>query len=138
MQDPVKAGSCPPSERKPGRQNRCRYGKFIAERLVWPIHLLPRIVTQLHEKESPSMRSMNLFFCAMLMFAFFQSSMVASETKATAPQMTAAAIVDKNAAARGGLAAWRAVQTMEMKGKMEAGGNQRAALPVAGGRGAAM
>jgi len=82
------------------------------------------------------MRSMNLF-CAMLMFALFQSSMVASETKAIAPQMTAAAIVDKNAAARGGLAAWRAVQTMEMKGKMEAGGNQRSSLPVSGGRGAA-
>jgi hypothetical protein len=82
------------------------------------------------------MRSMNLF-CAMLMFAFFQSSMVASETKAIAPQMTAAAIVDKNAAARGGLATWRAVQTMEMKGKMEAGGNQRSSLPVSGERGAA-
>jgi len=82
------------------------------------------------------MRSMNLF-CAMLMFAFFQSSMVASETKATAPQMTAATIVEKNAAARGGLAVWRAVKTMEMKGKMEAGGNQRSTLPVAGERGAA-
>jgi hypothetical protein len=82
------------------------------------------------------MRSKNLF-CAMLMFAFFQSSMLASEPKAIAPQMTAAAIVDKNAAARGGLAAWRAIQTIEMKGKMEAGGNQRSSLPVAGGRGAA-
>jgi hypothetical protein len=38
--------------------------------------------------------------------------------------------VDKNVAARGGLQAWRAVQTMSMEGKLGAGGNQRAALPV--------
>jgi hypothetical protein len=75
------------------------------------------------------MRIMNLF-CAMMIFTFLPVSMAASETKPTAPQMTAAAIVDKNVAARGGLATWRAVQTMEMKGKMEAGGNQRSALPV--------
>lgn len=77
------------------------------------------------------MRSMNLF-CAILMFAFLPLSMAGSDTKATAPQMSAAAIVDKNVAARGGLAAWRAVHTMEMKGTMEVGGNQRATLPVPG------
>lgn len=75
------------------------------------------------------MRSMNLF-CAMLLFAALPLSMAGSETQATAPQMSAAAIVDKNVAARGGLAAWRAVHTMEMKGKMDAGGNQRSTLPT--------
>lgn len=75
------------------------------------------------------MRSMNVF-CAMLMSAFLPLSMAGSETKATAPQMSAAAIVDKNVAARGGLAAWRSVQTMEMKGTMQAGGNQRSTIPV--------
>ena len=35
--------------------------------------------------------------------------------------LTAAQIVEKNVAARGGLAAWRAVQTLSMSGKMDAG-----------------
>ena len=44
--------------------------------------------------------------------------------------LSAAQIVDKNVAARGGLQAWRQVQTLSLEGKMGAGGNQRAALPV--------
>jgi len=44
--------------------------------------------------------------------------------------LSASAIVDKNVAARGGLQAWRAVHTMSFAGKMGAGGNRRAALPV--------
>ena len=77
------------------------------------------------------MRSMNLL-CASLMIAMLPLSMAGSETKPSAPTLTAAEIVDKNVAAHGGLAAWRAVQTMEMKGTMEAGGNQRSTLPVPG------
>ena len=38
------------------------------------------------------------------------------------PTLTAAQIVEKNVAARGGLATWKAVQTMSWKGKMGAGG----------------
>ena len=38
------------------------------------------------------------------------------------PSLTAAQIVERNVAARGGLAAWQAVQTMSWKGKMGAGG----------------
>jgi hypothetical protein len=38
------------------------------------------------------------------------------------PALTAAQIVDKNVAARGGLDAWKAVQSMSWKGKMGAGG----------------
>jgi outer membrane lipoprotein-sorting protein len=50
--------------------------------------------------------------------------------------LSAAAIVEKNVAARGGIEAWRAVQTMSLSGKLGAGGNQRASLPtpVPGGR----
>jgi hypothetical protein len=44
--------------------------------------------------------------------------------------LSAAAIVEKNVAARGGLQVWRSVQTLSMAGKMGAGGNQRATLPV--------
>src|SRR5437660_8854887 len=43
-------------------------------------------------------------------------------------KLSAAAIVDKNVAARGGLQAWRGVQTMTLSGKLGAGGNQRATL----------
>jgi hypothetical protein len=49
----------------------------------------------------------------------------------TAPAgLSVTQIVDKNVAARGGLQAWRAVQTLSLQGKMGAGGNQRAALQV--------
>jgi len=48
----------------------------------------------------------------------------------TGSNLSAAAIVEKNVAARGGLQAWRAVQTMSMAGKMGAGGNQRATVTV--------
>lgn len=44
--------------------------------------------------------------------------------------LSAAEIVDKNVTARGGLQAWRAVRTMSMMGKLGAGGNRRATLPV--------
>src|SRR2546429_9123009 len=46
-------------------------------------------------------------------------------------KLSAAAIVDKNVAARGGLQAWRAVQTMSMQGRLGAGGNRRATNSVA-------
>jgi outer membrane lipoprotein-sorting protein len=44
------------------------------------------------------------------------------------PKMTAAEIVDKNVAARGGLQAWRSVKTMVMEGEMGAGGNRKASV----------
>jgi hypothetical protein len=49
--------------------------------------------------------------------------------------MTAEQIVSKNVAARGGLKAWRAVQTLSESGTMGAGGDQRrpqAAAPIPG------
>jgi outer membrane lipoprotein-sorting protein len=46
-------------------------------------------------------------------------------------ELTAAQIIDKNVAARGGLQAWRAVQTITMSGKLEAGGTQNTELPFA-------
>jgi hypothetical protein len=48
----------------------------------------------------------------------------------TSQKLSAAEIVDKNVAARGGLQAWRGVQTMVWSGKMGAGGNQRATLAL--------
>src|SRR5690349_19405550 len=40
---------------------------------------------------------------------------------AAAPKLTAAQIVDKHVAARGGLPAWRGLQALSVSGKMEAG-----------------
>jgi outer membrane lipoprotein-sorting protein len=45
------------------------------------------------------------------------------------PKLTAAQIVDKNVAARGGLSKWRAVQSMTLSGKMDAGGKVDTQLP---------
>lgn len=52
----------------------------------------------------------------------FTTSMLVAET---ATGLTAAQIVTKNVAARGGLKAWHAVQTLTESGKMGAGGDQR-------------
>ena len=62
-------------------------------------------------------------------------TLAASLARATHPpsppaDLSATQIVDKNVAARGGLQAWRAVQTLSLQGKMGAGGNRRAVLPV--------
>jgi hypothetical protein len=74
--------------------------------------------------------------CAATAIALLSSWMMGADatTKATAPQLSAIQIVEKNVAARGGLSAWRSVQTLEMKGKMQAGGNKRAALPTPGAK----
>ncbi len=47
-------------------------------------------------------------------------------------KLSAAEIAARNVAARGGLQAWRSVQTITMSGKLEAGGNDRSTLPIAG------
>jgi outer membrane lipoprotein-sorting protein len=44
-------------------------------------------------------------------------------------KLTAAQIVEKNVSAKGGLEAWRAVQTMSFSGKMDAGGKSKTQLP---------
>lgn len=46
--------------------------------------------------------------------------------------LSAAEIVSRNVAARGGLQKWQSVQTLSMSGKMEAGGNNRPTLPMPG------
>ena len=64
--------------------------------------------------------------------AFGVSLAAAADVPAPGAKLSAAEIVEKNVAARGGLQAWRAVQTMSLEGKLGAGGNQRAALPTPG------
>jgi len=70
----------------------------------------------------------SLAICISLVFAVSLTATggeTASQTK-----LSAAAIVEKNVAARGGLQAWRGVQTMLMQGRLGAGGNRRATIPV--------
>jgi len=45
------------------------------------------------------------------------------------PKMTAERIVERNVAARGGLGAWRAVNTLTMSGRLDAGGKPTVELP---------
>jgi len=74
--------------------------------------------------------------CATIAFALLPSLMTGADTstKAAAPQLSATQIVEKNVEARGGISAWRALQTLEMKGKLQAGGNRRPTIPVPGTR----
>src|SRR5215469_4258568 len=56
-----------------------------------------------------------------------------AEAAAAAPaqaKLSAAEVITKNVAARGGLEAWRAVQTMSLSGTTGVGGNQRATLQL--------
>jgi len=66
----------------------------------------------------------------LISLAFAVSLAAAADNPASPAKLSAAEIVDKNVAARGGLQAWRAVQTMSLAGKLGAGGNQRATLAV--------
>jgi hypothetical protein len=69
-----------------------------------------------------------LGFCLATTVAL--SVAIAGEVKPPSTNLSAAEIVDRNVAARGGLQAWRAVHTMEMEGKLGVGGNRRATIPV--------
>jgi hypothetical protein len=60
--------------------------------------------------------------CGLLSFA--------GDKVASSGTLTAAQIVEKNVAARGGLQAWRGVQSLKETGKMGAGGNDRATQSV--------
>ena len=54
----------------------------------------------------------------------------AADTAPVRSNMNAADIVSRNVEARGGLQAWRKVQSLSMQGKLGAGGNQRNTLPL--------
>jgi hypothetical protein len=70
----------------------------------------------------------SLGICISVAFAI--SLAAAGDVPQSLAKLSAADIVNKNVAARGGLQAWRAVQTISWAGKLGAGGNQRATLPI--------
>lgn len=76
-----------------------------------------------------------LVFCGCVLVALgadkASDAKSASEVKAVSgAKLTAAEIVDRNVAARGGLQAWRGVQSLRETGQLGAGGNDRATAPV--------
>jgi outer membrane lipoprotein-sorting protein len=73
------------------------------------------------------MRKLFLYYIAILVLVPLAA--IGADTPAASARLTADQIVDKNIAARGGLPAWRAVQTMSYSGKMDAGGKQNVQLP---------
>jgi outer membrane lipoprotein-sorting protein len=58
---------------------------------------------------------------ALLAAAAGEAAAAAESKDATAPSISVQQIVERHVAARGGLAAWHAVQTLSVRGKMEAG-----------------
>lgn len=75
-------------------------------------------------------------FSKMILYCFLGVSVTSLAELPQAPaKLTATEIADKNAAARGGLTKWRAVQSLSMTGKMQAGGNRRPTLPLPGVKG---
>jgi len=67
------------------------------------------------------MRSKTPLLMSILLSASLAHALAAAESKAPASNLTAAQVVDKHVEARGGLQAWRAVQTLSMSGKLDAG-----------------
>jgi outer membrane lipoprotein-sorting protein len=56
-------------------------------------------------------------------------TMIGAASPEAPANLTAAQIIEKNVSAKGGLQAWRAVQTISFSGKMDAGGKQKVQLP---------
>src|SRR5205814_314624 len=67
------------------------------------------------------MRSKAPFLMSLLAGACLTQALAAADTKAPAVGVSVAQIVEKHVAARGGLKAWRTVQTLSMSGKLDAG-----------------
>src|SRR5258706_7409087 len=61
--------------------------------------------------------------------------LMAADSKTTNSKLTAEQVVDRHVTARGGLQAWRALQTMSVNGKLDAGAGGSAARGARGARG---
>jgi outer membrane lipoprotein-sorting protein len=73
------------------------------------------------------LRTSKLFaFCLLPLALLAEGTPVSADTPAN---LTASQIAEKNIAAKGGLAAWRAVQTLSFSGELDAGGRHHAELP---------
>src|ERR1700676_1050948 len=68
------------------------------------------------------MRSTKSLLLSSVFCLLFPLALTAADNKTAHADLTAAQIVEKNIAARGGLQVWRGVQSMSWTGKMDAGG----------------
>lgn len=66
---------------------------------------------------------------ALVLGCMFSSALAADNSKSAS--ISVSEIVARNAASRGGLAAWRRVQSLAFEGKLGAGGDQRGTVPSA-------
>jgi hypothetical protein len=73
------------------------------------------------------MRSKAPLFMSVLLSACLVPALAVAESKASPAGVSATQIVDKHVAARGGLQAWRGVQTLSVSGKLDAGRGDSAA-----------
>jgi hypothetical protein len=62
-------------------------------------------------------------------FSLFCGALLLASAAASAADLSAAQVAERNVAARGGLTAWRAVNTLTLSGELDAGGKQDAKLP---------
>src|SRR5437762_12616941 len=67
------------------------------------------------------MRSTALFLMSRLAGASLAPTLAAGAIRAAPPGVSVAQIVEKHVAARGGVKAWHAVQTLAVSGKLDAG-----------------
>src|SRR2546421_3370620 len=67
------------------------------------------------------MRSKAPFLMSILAGACLASALAAGALKALPPGVNVSQIVEKHVAARGGVKAWHAVQTLSVSGKLDAG-----------------
>jgi outer membrane lipoprotein-sorting protein len=86
---------------------------------------MPRF-PEVSDRASASMRSKAAALLCILCCLCSTHELAAADVKKAAGNLTAAQIVERNVAARGGLQAWRAIQTMSVSGQMEAGSGDSA------------
>src|SRR5260370_17873202 len=79
-------------------------------------------------RRGPTMLIKTILSCLALS-VLASMEVVAADAPAASAQLTADQVVAKNIAAKGGLQAWRAVQSMSFSGKVDAGGKQNVQLP---------
>ena len=69
----------------------------------------------------------HLLACGLI--SLTASVAMAADKQAAPAKLTVDQVIERNVAARGGLKAWRAINTLSMSGQMEAGGKKNSALP---------
>jgi hypothetical protein len=86
--------------------------------------VIAQVVAQTEDK---AVKRLFAFVCCLASLA--ASAALAANVAPASDKLTAVQIVEKNVAARGGLAAWRAVSTLTMSGQLDAGGKGDTQLP---------